>query len=42
VLLFSSSLAMLVGIFSSWFLASLLDFDDIVKNSLLARSISIP
>ena len=42
VLLFSSSLAMLVGIFSSWFLASILDFDDIVKNSLLARSISIP
>ena len=42
VLLFSSSLAMLMGIFSSWFLASLLDFDDIVKNSLLARSISIP
>lgn len=32
VLLFSSSLAMLVGIFSSWFLASLLDFDDIVKK----------
>jgi putative effector of murein hydrolase len=42
VLLLSSSLAMLVGIFSSWFLASLLGFDDIVKNSLLARSISIP
>lgn len=42
VLIVSSSLAMLVGVFSSWFLASLLDFDDIVKNSLLARSISIP
>jgi len=42
VLMLSSSLAMLVGIFSSWFLASLMNFDDIVKNSLLARSISIP
>ena len=42
VLMLSSGLAMLVGIFSSWFLASLMNFDDIVKNSLLARSISIP
>ena len=42
VLIISSSLAMLVGIFSSWFFASLFNFDDIVKNSLLARSISIP
>ncbi|MDQ1207119.1 putative effector of murein hydrolase [Acinetobacter baylyi] len=42
LLLLSSSLAMLVGIFSSWFLASLMNFDEIVKNSLLARSISIP
>lgn len=42
VLMLTSSLAMLVGIFSSWFLASLMNFDDIVKNSLLARSISIP
>ena len=42
VLMLSSSLAMLVGTFSSWFLASLMNFDDIVKNSLLARSISIP
>lgn len=42
VLICSSSLAMLAGILSSWFLASLLNFDDIVKNSLLARSISIP
>lgn len=42
VLIVTSTLAMLVGIFSSWFLASLFNFDDIVKNSLLARSISIP
>lgn len=42
VLIISSSLSMLVGIFSSWFFASLFNFDDIVKNSLLARSISIP
>lgn len=42
VLILSSSSAMLVGILSSWFLASLMDFDEIVKNSLLARSISIP
>lgn len=42
VLILSSSLAMLVGILSSWFLASLMNFDAIVKNSLLARSISIP
>lgn len=32
---------MLVGIFSSWFLVSLLDFDDIVKNSLLVCFILI-
>ena len=35
-------MAMLVGILSVWFLASLFNFDDILKNSLLARSISIP
>ena len=42
VLILSSCMAMLVGILSVWFLASLFDFDDILKNSLLARSISIP
>ena len=42
VLMLSSSMAMLVGIFSSWALASMFDFEEVVKNSLLARSISIP
>ena len=42
VLMFSSSMAMLVGVVSSWVLASLFGFDEITKNSLLARSISIP
>ena len=42
VLILSSCMAMLVGILSVWFLASLFNFDDILKNSLLARSISIP
>ena len=42
VLMLSSVVAMLVGILSSWALASAFDFDDLVKNSLLARSISIP
>lgn len=42
VLMVSSSVSMLVGIFSSWLLASVFNFDEIVKNSLLARSISIP
>ncbi len=42
VLVLCSSLAMLVGMFSSWGLANLLNFDEIVTNSLLARSISIP
>ena len=42
VLIFSSSVSMLVGILSSWLLASIFNFDEILKNSLLARSISIP
>ncbi len=42
VLILSSGMAMLVGIFSSWALATMFDFEEIVKNSLLARSISIP
>ncbi|MHA3084206.1 LrgB family protein [Acinetobacter sp. ANC 5383] len=42
VLILSSSISMLVGIISSWFLASIFGFDDIIKNSLLVRSISIP
>ena len=42
VLIISSSASMLVGVLSSWLLASLLNLDEIVKNSLLARSISIP
>ena len=42
VLILSYCMAMLVGILSVWFLASLFNFDDILKNSLLARSISIP
>lgn len=42
VLMLSSMMAMLVGILSSWLLASIFNLDNIVKNSLLARSISIP
>lgn len=42
VLILSSGMAMLVGIFSSWALATMFDFEEIVTNSLLARSISIP
>jgi putative effector of murein hydrolase len=42
VLIVSSSVSMLVGILSSWLLASMFNFDEILKNSLLARSISIP
>ena len=42
VLIVSSSVSMLVGILSSWLLASIFNFDEILKNSLLARSISIP
>lgn len=42
VLIVSSAVAMLVGMLSSWALAKAFDFDDIVTNSLLARSISIP
>jgi len=42
VLIVCSSASMLVGILSSWVLASVFNFDEIVKNSLLARSISIP
>ncbi|OTG79555.1 hypothetical protein B9T31_16835 [Acinetobacter sp. ANC 4558] len=42
LLIISSSISMLVGVLSSWGLASIFDFDDIVTNSLLSRSISIP
>ncbi len=42
VLLFSSTTAMLMGLLSSWALASLFNLDPIIQNSLLARSISIP
>lgn len=42
VLILSSAISMLIGVVSSWYLAYLLNFDDIIKNSLLARSISIP
>ena len=42
VLILSSAMAMLVGLFSSWALASVFNLDSIIQNSLLARSISIP
>lgn len=42
VLLLSCCVAMIVGVLTSWLLAVYFDFDDVLKNSLLARSISIP
>lgn len=42
LLLISSCVAMIVGVLSSWLLAVYFDFDSVLKNSLLARSISIP
>ena len=41
VLIITSSISMLIGILSSWCLANLFNIEQIVKNSLLARSISI-
>lgn len=41
-LILSSSISMLVGVLSSWFLAKIFGLEEIVRNSLLARSISIP
>ncbi|WOE31524.1 MULTISPECIES: LrgB family protein [unclassified Acinetobacter] len=42
VLVLSSAMAMFVSILSTWILATMFNLDQIVKNSLLARSISIP
>lgn len=42
VLLLSSCIAMIVGVVSSWLFALYFDFDAVLTNSLLARSISIP
>ncbi|MDQ8935355.1 LrgB family protein [Acinetobacter rudis] len=42
VLILSSCIAMVVGVLSSWIFAVYFDFDTVLTNSLLARSISIP
>ncbi|WP_111858506.1 LrgB family protein [Acinetobacter sp. CFCC 10889] len=42
VLILSSCISMSIGMLSSWYLASIFQLDSIVKNSLFARSISIP
>lgn len=42
LLLLSSTIAMIVGVLSSWLLARYFAFDTVLTHSLLARSISIP